>query len=491
MNDINLTSPPKPRRIVLPRSFAEKNLPSLQENLAEDGYTIVGYNLNTNPPLAYAQEVRPAEAVAIRGICRVLGDRVKPWDMWVEFHWTVDEGARRIDHVVIKRSPIRDMTREQREAKWYEVIIQAIPCGNNGWVVEDQDTMFGYVKLHYGAERALPSEVPMKELLSYCRDQGEWNRIIVGKDENGEPAGANLRDGPHELVVGPTGSGKTTFLRQIAATALANGHAVMLIDEIKSGVDFSRIFDWLSATAFTYDAASTLMAQVYAELSRRKKVLISEQVGFWKDVPDDVRETERIVPIMLIIDEVTSLLEPVANPKGLKNADPDAFEENEQINVAKAMIHHYLGKLAREARFVGIHLAIAMQRPDAAILSGELRQNLTSGYLLVNPKSAPETPTIGMVFPGTGDQAASVVKVLGNGEPGLALFASEGSDVSGLKFGYAPETEVPLILEELGVPRAKPWWSAPEDDDQANVGTESEVTLDEDGLPIAPGLFGA
>ena len=142
-----------------------------------------------------------------------------------------------------------------------------------------------------------------------------------------------------------------------------------------------------------------------------------------------------------------------------KVLSPEKLEESYAANAAKANILFYAGKIAREARFVGVHLAIATQRPDAKYLEGEFRSNLTSGAVLVKPKAPPAPETLRMVFPGTSTEASAVVEALDNGSKGLALVAAEGGSVSGIKVGFAEAYEIPTILEELGISKPDQWVS--------------------------------
>lgn len=131
------------------------------------------------------------------------------------------------------------------------------------------------------------------------------------------------------------------------------------------------------------------------------------------------------------------------------------------MNADKAVILALVGKIARECRFVGIHLAIAMQRPDASLLTGfgEIRSNLSSAIQLVKPGSLPAQETLRMVFPGDQTQrAADTIMELDDGRSkGLATIAAEGGEVVGFRVAFGVPSEIPAMLERLAVPRVTPW----------------------------------
>lgn len=176
-------------------------------------------------------------------------------------------------------------------------------------------------------------------------------------------------------------------------------------------------------------------------------------------MPADVREREGVRPVSLIIDELASLLAEAAVPKGLPKDDPDVLEAQE-LNGHKAILSLYVGKIARELRFVGIHLLLAMQRPDAVFFGGgEGRSNLTSVLQLAKPGSPPSLDAIRMVFTGDSAQEAfETLRALDDGRSrGLGVVAGDGGGVDGVRVAYAPMRDLPGILAARGMhPRDDP-----------------------------------
>ncbi|WP_354574208.1 FtsK/SpoIIIE domain-containing protein [Frigoribacterium sp. UYMn621] len=363
----------------------------------------------------------------------------------------------RIETVTVERSPNLGLEAEKRLTIWRN-LIEAIPGGSNGWIVND-DSITGRVVLTYGEPRVLREMVPMAEILPPHLAPEEWATLPLGIDAAGKVVSIDLANGPHSVIAGPTGSGKTVALLQLMASAIARGHQVVLIDPTKGGLDFAAVRPWTVAWATeSLEAAQAAMERVYAEVGRRKAILAREGEVKWSDFSTEVRETENVRPILIVVDELGSLVLLEDVPKGLPKTDPYVVEA-ETRNAARSIIRSLLGRVAREARFAGLHLAVALQRPDAAILGGELRSNLTSAVQLAPPGKPISREAMTMLIPGDqGPVASAALSELDDGKSrGLAVIASDGGKVTGFRVAYEPAKTIPALLEALGVPKPDPW----------------------------------
>lgn len=184
----------------------------------------------------------------------------------------------------------------------------------------------------------------------------------------------------HTYLTGEfTPTHNSVTMRTILFGALLNGFDVAVIDPTKGGLDFAFAKPW-SISPFgeeVYGAASIIRA-VYGEVEKRKA--LNNQYGATKidELPAEVRPHR----IMVMIDEFTSLLGSAPVPP--KSDDPEVAAARDEViaeNGARAQVGTMAGKIAREARSVGVHLVLGTQKLTAKTLdgipgAGDLRTNL-------------------------------------------------------------------------------------------------------------------
>ncbi|WP_431035841.1 FtsK/SpoIIIE domain-containing protein [Streptomyces sp. P6-2-1] len=193
---------------------------------------------------------------------------------------------------------------------------------------------------------------------------------VIGESYEGPFAVDLCGDGPHGLVAGTTGSGKSELLQTLVASLAAGNtpeHLTFVLVDYKGGAAF-RDCDDLPHTVGTVTDLDTHLTEralvsLRAELHRREGILAAAGA---KDIEEygagapsaaapGVRATERRPPLprlLLVIDEFASLAREL----------PDFVSG--------------LVDLAQRGRSLGIHLLLATQRP-AGVVSPEIRANTT------------------------------------------------------------------------------------------------------------------
>lgn len=433
---------PQSSTVTLAAGTSPAAAPQIAAYLAGQGYDL----LEWRPYEGIAVSGRLPGAVALlrSGLARSL--KCQPWDLEITAEW---EGGR-IERVVLLRAPSPSPDPDRRMAVW-RGLLSVIPGASAGWRVEEEPG--GEVALTFGKLPTLPARVARASLLP-ARLSDDWARLPIGMGDAG-PVVIDLNLGPHSLIVGPTGSGKTILLTQLILAALSNGHRIALIDPVKAGLDFVKIRPWIFTWADTLPAGQAAIEGLYAEVGRRRAVLQREEIAKWADLPAAVREAEGIVPVLAVIDEFGSLVLQDESAKTLPKGHP-MREAAETENISRAVILSLTARLAREARYAGIHLAIAIQRPDVGIISGELRSNLTSAIQLGAPGKPLSLDALRMVFPGeAAGESYSILRALDDGRSrGLGVTAAEGGTMSAFRVAFAEASENPTILEAIGVPKA-------------------------------------
>jgi len=445
--DTNASAPPPPQSAPVTEGVSERDLAQIQRFATSSGLTVIGYDFNRFRPesqrhenLVFVQVATDKERQILDSVARLLN--AHSWDFWMEFHWVEREGLdRRIDTVTVKRHPVSGLTTEARQKFWLAVI-EVMPDGGNGWKVDDGQAD-QLVTLKYGEPLAVPFPAPA--YIPDVVDSKKWNYLPLGLGVDGCIVGINLAAGPHSLIAGPTGSGKTIALTQLAISGLAHGHQLVMIDPVKSGLDFLNLRDYCSGWGDTYQASSELIQRIYAEVPRRKAVLLKHGKRSWHLLPREIREAEDIHPLLVVIDEYMSLSIQTKLPSGI-DKDSSFAINTIALNEAKALITLTVGTIAREARFVGIHLAVALQRPDTAAIPGfgEVRSNMTHRLQLFSPTFIPPAITLAMMFDSDAvPEVQRLARALSDGQsPGLAITLEDGKGPQALRIGFAdPEAQ--------------------------------------------------
>lgn len=170
----------------------------------------------------------------------------------------------------------------------------------------------------------------------------------------------NLNKFPHVLVAGMTGSGKSVALSCMLWQCVKKGAKLYIID-FKGGVEFKNWENAGIATAVTdEDSAMVVLNHLIAEMKKRLDLFTQENVkniqGYNKKHPESP-----LCRIILGCDEVAEMLD----TEGLSKDDK---KDKEAISQAMA-------SLARLSRAAGIHMILGMQRPDAKVLKGQIKNN--------------------------------------------------------------------------------------------------------------------
>lgn len=371
--------------------------------------------------------------------------RQAPWELTV----TVT-GVPERDVDVVTLTGAAWPTGDARQRTMRE-LISRLPGGNPGWVIDDQPAE-GVVTMAWRKKPELPRLVPANRLLPETLDPTKWANIPLGVGADGSEVSLDLKAGPHSLVVGGTGSGKTVAVRLMIACALARGFEVIMIDPRKRAAGLLDFEPYLKGVfkASRAEAAAALDA-VYAEVERRVDLIDAARGENWLDLPPGT-----VKPWLVIVDEFSGLVSASTKPPGDKNSEE--VKRWEVQEAAKGKIVDRVGSVAKEARSAGVHLVVATQRPDAKNLPGEVRDQLGTIVQLIPPTKPPSKEALGMVFPtDLAPDAVEQIAMLGDGKsPGFAIGYADGGTVRGFRIGFLDKDEIVPAMEALRVPPGVP-----------------------------------
>jgi DNA segregation ATPase FtsK/SpoIIIE, S-DNA-T family len=223
---------------------------------------------------------------------------------------------------------------------------------------------------------------------------GRSTLAVLGESYDG-PFGIDLRrDGPHGLVAGTTGSGKSELLQTLVASlAVANRPEAMtfVLVDYKGGSAFKDCVQLPHTVGMVTDLDAHLveraLVSLSAELTRREHILAAADA---KDIEDYTIKQERgrlepLPRLLIVIDEFASMVRDLPDfVTGLVN-------------------------IAQRGRSLGIHLILATQRPTGAV-SADIRANtnlrialrVTDATESTDVIEAPEAAHISPSTPGRG-----------------------------------------------------------------------------------------
>ena len=222
------------------------------------------------------------------------------------------------------------------------------------------------IKMTYGKGKsrvlvyAVPAQIDLPEILCW-KDKylsPDSFVLVLGESLLG-PVTVNLAHIPHILLGGSTGSGKSVLLKLLLMQAMKKGASVFIAD-FKGGVDFPPLWHRDCRICFEEIDLLDLLTGLVAELERRKELF--RTVGC-SDIDTYNKATgENLQRLIFACDEVAEVLDKTG-------ADAERKKMLAQIETR-------LSTIARQGRAFGIHLILATQRPDAAIIPGQIRNNM-------------------------------------------------------------------------------------------------------------------
>lgn len=191
----------------------------------------------------------------------------------------------------------------------------------------------------------------------YIFDDELQNRNIVALGLNYEGiVTMDFTQTPHTFVAGETGSGKSNILKCMIYQCLVKGHEVKLID-FKRGVSFSA-FDEYVETYADYEPILTVLQELVRETNQRLDLLRENRVEDMEHYNEIATGDSKLKRIVVFIDELAELMRSGARQ-----------ENKEMINC--------LETLTRLSRATGINLVMGIQRPDATIINGQIKNNVS------------------------------------------------------------------------------------------------------------------
>lgn len=224
-------------------------------------------------------------------------------------------------------------------------------------------------------------------------------RTVIGMAADGVVDIDLVRDGPHGLIAGTTGAGKSEFLRSLVAgmaAAASPAYLTFVLIDYKGGATFDACAALPHVVGMVTDLddqlADRALRSLHAELRRREAILREHTVT-------DLSELRAQAPwvtlprLVVVIDEFAALV-----------AEQPTF------------LHALVG-VAQRGRSLGVHLLLATQRPSG-VITDDIRANTNLRLALRLQDTADAIDVVGIAAPAH----------LPRGVPGRAILRLSADD---------------------------------------------------------------
>jgi S-DNA-T family DNA segregation ATPase FtsK/SpoIIIE len=255
---------------------------------------------------------------------------------------------------------------------------------------------------------------------------GNTELLIAQREEDGTPLlFSPMKNAPHTLIAGGTGSGKSVLMQNIllgiTATNTPEQAQIILIDpKMVDFTDFEKVPHLRESIITDQTRSLQVLTDAVREMDRRYEVLRTNKV---KDIVGLRRKGESATeqfPVLWIIH--------------------DEFAEWMLTETYQSGVSDIVSRLGVKARAAGIYLVFAAQRPDATVMPMQLRDNL--GNRLVLKVNSEGTSDIAL-----GESGAGAERLLGRGHLMAKLDGELGITVAQVPF--VDDASVSLMLSKL------------------------------------------
>ncbi len=306
------------------------------------------------------------------------------------------------------------------------------------------------VKAHYVrierilGKKAIGIEIPnkkreiihLREILESqeYRESSSPLTFAVGKTKSGEIFITDLRDMPHLIIAGATGSGKSVAIHSLILSILYRASP----DEVKFVlIDPKRVelaiyntlphlltpvvvntklaknaLDWaVFEMEMRYKKLAVLQARNVEQYNRKLDLLVQTE----DETLDQLESKEKLPYIVIVIDEFADLM--MECSKDIEND---------------------IARIAQKARAVGIHLILATQRPSIDVITGTIKNNFPSRIALAVPSKHDSRTIIDVM---------GAEKLLGNGD--MLFLPPKTASLIRLHSAYVSEGETLRVVNYL------------------------------------------
>lgn len=223
--------------------------------------------------------------------------------------------------------------------------------------------------------------------------------------------------GANTCIVGATGTGKTTLLRQAAQAALLADHIVYAV-----GDGFTGLADHVRVATTPAEAVQELV-DVIDHITKRREAMKVFGAATMADLPPEARAL--MPPVTVVIDDLSTLVTVERHPRS------EARRTDTAVTIANAnrtSVERIIQRIARHGTKYGVHLVVTSGAPIPGWGTPKMHRHFPVRGVLPHP----DTPMPDQVVHGLfGETARDVLDVLADGATrGTAVIARDGNVTS-------------------------------------------------------------
>lgn len=265
------------------------------------------------------------------------------------------------------------------------------------------------------------SVVTLRNLLSQASFQNSAGPLLLalGRNVSGAPVYTDITEGPHLLVAGATGTGKTIFLNSLILSLLykytPDQLRMIMVDPKR--VEFQHYNDIPHLLCpVIYDATKTINALKWLthEMERRFEVFSevpARNLASYNENKSIIASGLQMPYIVFVVDELADLM-------AAKGREIEAG----------------VVRLAQMARATGIHLVLATQRPSVEVITGLIKANVPT-RITFQVSSQIDSRTV--------IDTSGAEKLLGAGD--MLFSSAKSAKISRIQGPYISEKEVQKV----------------------------------------------
>ena len=364
------TAPPNPR--VRVRSTIEpkpKTIPTPPRRQAPGGFQLPPLDLLSNPPPISERQISDDLQVN----ARVLEETLREFGIEATVV-NIDRGPT-VTRYELTPAPGVKLTKIVALADDLALVMKAANChviapipgkGRVGIDVPNTSTTIVYLKEILTAHEFAGSPSPLA--------------LPVGKDVSGHAIVTDLRECPHLLIAGATGSGKTVCLNSLLVGILSHASPeqvkfLMVDPKMVELALFNNIPHLVAPVVTNAKKASVALHWAVGEMERRYQLLASAGV---RNID---LYNKRILSGGARPPSEPSAESSAGSPSLMDDGRPLPYlvividELADLMMVASQDVEGAITRLAQLSRAVGIHMILATQRPSVDVITGVIKAN--------------------------------------------------------------------------------------------------------------------